>query len=255
MAETSPPDTGTSRTTRHRERRESLLTPFNVQLYGRVIEGVTVDRQQLKGRIRERAVLRSLQRKHASDDAKGGGLEESAAGYQPAPAQAKLANIYGYARGGVRTILPRPVAYLVDDEGEEAAGWDQFPAEDEYRCWEVEPREMTLRFDVRPGSFDELLLRGEPAEDGLPGANEPEGGTLIRGADNRLYLIPLALEPFEVRDQTEVSRLQIEAQHGREIKVDSVRSLTGRSTLVARSTLQVRSTLALRSTLAGAADR
>jgi hypothetical protein len=62
----------------------------------------------------------------------------------------------------------------------------------------------------------------------------------------------LALDPFEVRDETEKSRLLIEAPSGREIKVDSVRALSGRSTLLARSNLTVRSALTLRSNLTGA---
>jgi hypothetical protein len=248
----------------HQERWESLLTPFNIQLYGRVIQGISIQRQHLNGRFRERAFLRALQRKHAPGEQPSSGFQEAAASYDAGAfttsesrslEQASLANIYGYARGGTRTVLPRPVAYLVDNEGEAAVGWDQFPAAKGFRCWEVEPGETTLRFEVRPGSFNELLLAGEPSEQPVAGAAEPEGGILIRGADNRLYMIPLALEPFEVTDPSEISRLQVEAPFGREIRVDSVRSLTGRSTLVARSTLQVRSTLTLRSTLVAAANR
>lgn len=264
MANKPRPTPKQGQTAPHLERWESLLTPFNIQLYGRVIQGISVQRQHLNGRIRERAFLRALQRKQASGEQSSSGLQDAAAPYDDrapktsessSPEQAKLANVYGYARGGTRTILPRPVAYLVDDEGEEAAGWDQFPAEKGFRCWEVEPGETTLRFEVRPGSFNELLLAGETPEEPVAGAAEPDGGILIRGADNRLYMIPLALEPFEVTDQGEISRLQFEAPYGREIRVDSVRSLTGRSTLVARSTLQVRSTLTLRSTLVAAANR
>lgn len=244
-------------------RMESLQTPFNVRLYGRVIQGIEVNREYLNGRIGERATLRALRvRFRPSEEATSGLGESPSQEYEQdsppsaelsvaTPSAARLANIYGYARGNARTILLRPLTFLVDDEGQNASGWDnQFSEDDGFRLWEVEPQEATYRFNVRAGSFDELLLAGEVSEEPVAGAAEPEGGTMIRGADNRLYMIPLALEPFEVRDPQEISELQLQAPSGREIKVDSVRSLSGRSTLVARSTLQVRSTLTLRSTLA-----
>ena len=239
---------------------ELLQSPFNLRLYGRVIEGIDVGRHALNGRIKERADLQAelqaikdqlaaLQGKSAK-----GGLAEAPGGYQAktATGPARLANIYGYARGNVHTILPQPLTFTVEDEGEDATGWDSmFDAEDGFKCWNVEPDEDTYRLEVKPGRYKDLLL-ADRHEEPITGAAEPEGGTMIRGADNRLYLIPLALEPFEVRDPREISDLQLQSQSGREIKVDSVRSLTGRSTLVARSTLQVRSTLNLRSTLAAA---
>ena len=233
------------------KQKESLQTPFNVRLYGRVIQGIKIDRQHLNGRISERAILRGLQARPHSEKAMASGMAEAAGKYDAGENGARLANVYGYARGNGRTILPRPITFLVDHDGDEASGWDnQFSTDDGFQCWEVDPQEATYRFDVRFGSLSDLLLAGEAREESADGATEPEGGTMIRGADNRLYLIPLALEPFEVRDPQEISELQLQAPSGREIKVDSVRSLSGRSTLVARSTLQVRSTLTLRSTLA-----
>lgn len=233
-------------------RLESLQTPFNLRLYGRVIQGVEVKEEHLNGRISERRALQAFRRKAHAGEVTASGLAEKASAYFAAPGEARLANIYGHARGNERTILPRPLIFLVDDEGEAATDWEsQFSKDDGFKCWEVEPQETTYRFDVRLGSFSGLLVSEAP-EEPVMAATEPDGGTLIRGADNRLYLIPLALEPFEVRDPREVSDLQMQSQYGRDIKVDSVRSLTGRSTLVARSTLQVRSTLTLRSTLAAA---
>jgi hypothetical protein len=246
------------------KRAELLQSPFNLRLYGRVIEGIDVELSSLNGRIAERAEFRAQLQELKNEIAalKGApsntGLSESAqSAYGTGSASdvslrpARLANIYGYARGNARTILARPITFAVHQDGEQATGWEtQFSADDGFKCWEVDPDEPTYRFDVRPGRFNELLADELP-EEPVTGATEPDGGTMIRGADNRLYLIPLALEPFEVRDQREITELQIEAQQtGREVKVDSVRSLTGRSTLVARSTLQVRSTLTLRSTLA-----
>ena len=234
------------------KQKESLQTPFNVRLYGRVIQGIKIDRQHLNGRISERAILRGLQARPHSEKAMASGMAEAAGKYDAGENGARLANIYGYARGNGRTILPRPMTFLVDHDGDEASGWDnQFSTDDGFQCWEVDPDESTYRLEVKAGGFNELLA-GEVPEETVAGATEPDGGTMIRGADNRLYLIPLALEPFEVRDPQEISELQLQAPSGREIKVDSVRSLSGRSTLVARSTLQVRSTLTLRSTLASA---
>jgi hypothetical protein len=249
-------------------RLELLQTPFNIRLYGRPINGITIDRAHLNGRIGERSDARALKkavRSWGSPASKGKRSQSTEVTTQslaeaPAPfydAEQNtfvLANIYGYMQGTGRVVLPRPVTFLVDDGGEDAWGWDElFPAEAKaFKCWEVDPRDVTLRFDTRQGSFDELLLRDEPHDQAAPGVTEPDGGTLIRGADNRLYMIPLALDQFEVRDETEKSRLLIEAPSGREIRVDNVRALTGRSTLVARSTLTVRSTLTLRSTLVAA---
>jgi hypothetical protein len=234
------------------QRLESFQTPFNLRLYGRVIEGVEVKHEHLNGRIRERRTLQALRSKVLSGQGIAAGLAEPASAYWASSGEARLANIYGYARGNERTILPRPLTFLVDHDGQATTDWEnQFSKDDGFKYWEVEPQETTYRFDVRLGSFSELLASDAPQEP-VVGAVEPDGGTLIRGADNRLYLIPLALEPFEVHDPREVSDLQIQSQYGREVKVDSVRSLTGRSTLVARSTLQVRSTLTLRSTLAAA---
>ena len=248
------------------DRLELLQTPFNVRLYGRPIDGITIERAHLNGRIGERSDARVLRRavrslgsqaskgKRSTTEVAAQSLAETAAFYDAEQSTFVLANIYGYMRGTSRVVLPRPITFLVDDGGEDAWGWDElFPAEGgAFKCWEVDPREVTLRFDTRQGSFDELLLRDEPPEQAFPGVTEPDGGTLIRGADNRLYMIPLALGQFEVRDETEKSRLLIEAPSGREISVDNVRALPGRSTLVARSTLTVRSTLTLRSTLAAA---
>jgi len=244
------------------EKPELLQSPFNLRLYGRVIEGIDVARSSLNGRIKERAELHAqLQELKSEIAALQGkppkrGLAESQPSYTTGLSSdaslgpARLANIYGYARGNARTILPRSLTFVVDHDGEKATGWDnQFSAEDGFKSWEVAPDESTYRLEVKAGGFNELLA-GEVPEESVAGATEPDGGTMIRGADNRLYLIPLALEPFEVRDPQEISELQLQAPSGREIKVDSVRSLSGRSTLVARSTLQVRSTLTLRSTLA-----
>jgi hypothetical protein len=255
---------------------ELLQTQFNIRLYGRPIDGISIERAHLNGRIGERSDARALKKAlrawrgqaskgrpspstevvaHSLDEAAAPAYEAMVAPFDEAEQSTLvLANIYGYMQGTGRVVLPRPVTFLVDDGGEDAWGWDElFPAAaKDFKCWEVDPREVTLRFDTRQGSFDELLLRDEPADQAVPGVTEPEGGTLIRGADNRLYMIPLALDPFEVRDETEKSRLLIEAPSGRELKVDSVRALTGRQTLLARSNLTVRSAMILRSNLAGA---
>jgi hypothetical protein len=248
------------------QRPELLQSPFNLRLYGKVIEGIEVKPSSLNGRIKARAELHAQLRELKNEiaalkgkPAKTGLSEAPQSSYGTGSAsgassgQARLANIYGYARGNARTILLRPLTFAIDQDGEPARDWDTlFPEKDGYLCWEVDPDETTYRLEVKPGRFGDLLA-GEVTEEPVAGAAEPEGGTVIRGADNRLYMIPLALEPFEVREPREISELQLEAQQfGREVKVDSVRSLTGRSTLVARSTLQVRSTLTLRSTLAAA---
>lgn len=247
---------------------ELLQTPFNIRLYGRPIDGISIERAHLNGRIGERSDAKALKKaltSWGSQAFKGNdsqptemvakSLAEAAAPFHDAEQSTfVLANIYGYMQGTGRVVLPRPVSFLVDDGGVDAWGWDElFPAKaKEFKCWEVDPREVTLRFDTRQGSFDELLLRDEPPDRAVAGVSEPEGGTLIRGADNRLYMIPLALDPFEVRDETEKSQLLVEAPSSREIKVDSVRALTGRQTLLARSNLTVRSALILRSNLTGA---
>lgn len=230
-----------------RQRVESLQTAFSVRLYGLPLEGIGVERQLLNRSISQRAIYKAWA-PHTFAGAKAG----SASPPPPDP-KAPLANIYGYARGNTRTILPRPLIFLVDDEGKPASGWDQFSEAGGFSCWDVDPQETTYRFDVQLGVFRELLIAGESPDETPTATGEPDGGVMIRGADNRLYLIPLPIDDFVVEDPREISELQIQAQqYGREIEVDSVRTLSGRSTLVARSTLQVRSTMNLRSTLAGA---
>ena len=156
------------------DRLELLQTPFNIRLYGRPINGITIDRAHLNGRIGERSDARALKkavRSWGSQASKGKrsqstevttqSLAEAAAPFYDAEQSTfVLANIYGYMQGNGRVVLPRPVTFLVDDGGEDAWGWDElFPAEAKaFRCWEVDPREVTLRFDTRQGSFDELLL-------------------------------------------------------------------------------------------------
>ena len=248
---------------------EFLQTPFNLRLYGRPIKGVGIDRDGLNRQIRAPSDVRALKEAVSSlhnlasqakldEPVPLKGLREAVAPvYKVDRSTADLARVYAYVQGTSRVVLPRPIALLVDGDGEDAWGWDElYPTKDKaYKCWEVDPDEVTLRFNSRQGTFEDLLQPAGPSDQPAPGVTEPEGGVLIRGADNRLYLIPLGLDPFEVRDETEKSRLLMEAPSGQEIKVDSLRALTGRSTLVARSTLTVRSTLTLRSTLAAAANR
>jgi hypothetical protein len=63
--------------------------------------------------------------------------------------------------------------------------------------------------------------------------------TLMQSADGKLYLIPFPLEPFEVRDQTDILELRREAQRVPPRDITSVRSLPARPASQARISLNL----------------
>jgi hypothetical protein len=168
------------------KRRDLLYTPFNLNLYGRVIDGVTIEPAALNLRLSQSiAMKRNWQEVHAGASP---GLSEGSSRYQHSNESdvPKLAYIYGFVSQGVKTRLPQPIAYVVLGDGEEAYGWEEFSNDNGFRVWEVEPPEPTLRFDIQPGTFDDLL--GPTLE--VPLADEvvgPEGATLLVGPDGRLF--------------------------------------------------------------------
>ena len=151
---------------------EFLQTPFNLRLYGRPIKGVGIDRDGLDRRIRAPSDVRALKEAVSSlhnlasqakldEPVPLKGLREAVAPvYKVDRSTADLARVYAYVQGTSRVVLPRPIALLVDGDGEDAWGWDElYPTKDKaYKCWEVDPDEVTLRFDFAPGH-----LRGPAA--------------------------------------------------------------------------------------------
>lgn len=196
-----------------------LGEPFDFYLFGKVIEGFSVDRDKLGDRLKT-----ALER-------------------QAGKGEVKLAYVYAYHAAGSLQRLPRPTIFLVSGPGDAVpAPHDASFPNPEFRRWRLHPRDEAARFDVELGPIEELvdldlIVAGEPPE--------PDGATVIRGADGRLYCIPANLETFEVKDED--ARSTLELSDGADLGALRVKTLTARSALAARSALTTRSALTLRS--------
>jgi len=173
--------------------RESLLTPSAIKLYGRVIEGLTVDVENARNELGASRFLRA----------------QLAQGVQP-----HLARIYGFSYFGHYTALARPAIFLVHGDGELASprapivsqrnpenegllGIDPLPGDgandpgstgrfgtgptsvdlsgqavkccefsSDVRVWEYDRGDFSLRLDIDSGPLERILIeREEPAED------------------------------------------------------------------------------------------
>lgn len=196
---------------------ELLLSPFNITLYGKPVDGIKLDASKFGQHIKQ-----LLER----------------AGEKPP----RLGNIYGYLYESQYYPLPRPTAFLVIGDGESCQG-DTFPEAYQhwktYNKWVSDPTDPSIRFEIDSGTLEELLL--EPGE--IDQTSLSEEGTLIRGADGRVYLIPESLEAFEVRGEDEKSMLALaESLERPDLRVSST-ALRGRMTFRGRMALRGRMTL------------
>lgn len=168
--------------------RESLLSPSAVKLYGRIVEGLTVNVAGARDELGGNRFLREQ-------------LERPAKEPQPA-----LARIYGYSHLGRYRPLSRPAIFLVHGPGEDAtapavkvnavkgssinieivadnATLD--PATTAYeksgvaakdwefstdiRVWEYDQGDYSLRLDIESGPLERILLDGdESGDDRMP---------------------------------------------------------------------------------------
>ena len=165
---------------------ELLLAPRDIILYGRTIKGIELKQNDKEINFGHR--IEELRKRKGKDES------------------LKLANIYGFAYEGSYNLLPEPVVFLLVGEGK-LCDADEFPAAQkdwkEYSKWRLEPDDPSVRFDIEAGSVEDLLLPFAGVDD------DSDGGTLIRGADGRMYFIPDSLDAFEIHDEDEKSVLSL----------------------------------------------
>ena len=111
---------------------------FEMKLYGKVIDGITLKKENLGTRLQEWA------------------------GRRPGDKELKLAYIYGYTHRGGHYHLPEPIAYIVAGPDQSEKGFKGLP-EGEYQTWQVDPADPSIQFLIQPGTFGELLLELEEA--------------------------------------------------------------------------------------------
>ena len=209
----------------HTPNEEQLLSPFNVTLYGKPVKGIHLEADKFGQQIKQ---LLERTRQLSQQSSK-----------QPL---LRLGNIYGYLYENQYHPLPRPTAFLVIDEGESCKS-DEFPEKykhwKNYNKWVSDPMDPSIRFEFDTGTLEELLL--EPGE--IDPTSLSEEGTLIRGADGRMYFIHESLEALEVRGEDEKSMLNLaESLEHPDLLVSSI-ALRGRMTFRGRMALRGRMTL------------
>jgi hypothetical protein len=164
---------------------ETLLTPSNILLYGRVVLDLTIN-QGPSGNPTHPQGLGSNEFLRQQLNTQAGG--------RPAPV---LARIYAFSYEGHNYDLPRPTIFLVHGPGAPAepnkpggaggsrgpAGADQtgvasqdYSFAEDMQVWFYDKGDFSIRLDVETGPFDQILL-----EAALGGA----GGTYA-GANARI---------------------------------------------------------------------
>jgi hypothetical protein len=160
--------------------RESLLSPSAVKLYGRTIEGLTVNVKDARAELGGNRFLREQ-------------LERPAGEPQPV-----LARIYGYSYLGRYRPLARPAIFLVHGMGEDASAAavklnvskgnalnieiiadnatldpattpyeksgvaaKEWEFSTDIRVWEYDQGDFSLRLDVESGPLERILVEAE----------------------------------------------------------------------------------------------
>ncbi len=147
---------------------ETLLSPSNILLYGRVVEDLQIA---------------AVDHSPFVPGAKRGGVNKELA-EQLSEKGAKFARIYGFSYEGAYYDLPRPALFLVSGDGvpmtepskRGADGGAVNPARapgepslsgmgatdmqfvDELRVWSYDKADHTIRMDTEAGEFEEVLL-------------------------------------------------------------------------------------------------
>ena len=182
---------------------ETLLSPSNILLFGRVLRDLKIDQvpdwkdgKDSKDSHTPFTVRRTGVNRH---------LEE-----QLAAKDATIARIYGFSYEGTYCDLPTPALFLVHGSGEPvtkpavqrnntnvarapgepsltgvAAADFQFV--DELMAWSYDTADQTIRMDVEAGSFDQVLLdmyfgSGGPAVSGARVSGARVSGARVSGA-------------------------------------------------------------------------
>ncbi|MDF3854546.1 hypothetical protein ACDP63_11940 [Paracoccus sp. P2] len=157
---------------------ETLLSPSNLLLFGRVVEDLQIRPPSAHGKHDD-------PRHGPFPRARGGtpGLLER----QLQAEDANFARIYGFAFEGLYHVMPRPALFLVHGPGLDAGkvmsqlrspqaapaeamgegtgeGARGLPQPDDLMVWSYDKADYSIRLDVRSGMFEQLLLdpRGGP---------------------------------------------------------------------------------------------
>ena len=153
---------------------ETLLTPTGVKLYGRLIEGLSINVPK-KGWAPSALGDNNFLRKQLQPDPDGN--------------PPNLARIYGYSFEGAYHDLPVPALFLVhgkgtavkdgadgkatvDSTGVVARDWefsdpDTPPQGGDLRYWEYDKGDFSMRLDIQSGTFEQLLSAGPSRTSGM----------------------------------------------------------------------------------------
>ena len=167
--------------------RESLLTPSAIKLYGRIIDGLSVNVAKARNELGGNKFLRE-QLERPKDEPQPG-----------------LARIYGYSYFGRYTALARPAVFLVHGVGEPAPpaapgpntvdtsgqAFDCGLFSSDMMVWEYDRGDFSLRLDIDSGPLEQILIEVEEELDDMPyfrGAHTRFRGahTRFRGAHTRM---------------------------------------------------------------------
>jgi hypothetical protein len=124
-----------------------LLEHSSVLVYGRVVEGISID----AGNVKDDG-LGSNRFLHGQLTAKDGGKNKQ-----------QLATIYGFEFEGHYYDLPKPTILLVhgDPKSPKAAGAAVEPdpeLADNVKVWRYDKADFSMRFDVESGPLEAILL-------------------------------------------------------------------------------------------------
>ena len=145
---------------------ENLLTPTAVKLYGRLIEGLTIDVPK-KGWEPPALGDNNFLRRQLAPDPNGN--------------PPNLARIYGYSYEGSYLDLPVPALFVVhgpggeikegshgaptiDSSGAAAHDWEFSTG---LRYWEYDKGDFSMRLDIQTGTFEQLLSAGPSRSSGM----------------------------------------------------------------------------------------
>ncbi len=133
---------------------ETLMTPSSIRLFGRIVDGLTLDPKKIGGALGANKLLHQ----------------------QLSAPDAALARIYGFSFEGHQYDLPKPALFLVHGKGKpvpkSGEGADTATkTPDGLRVWEYDKADFSLRLDVTSGSLEQILL-----EANAPGGGQPSGG-------------------------------------------------------------------------------
>lgn len=150
---------------------DSNARPCEVKLFGRPMQGLTIDPDALPSASDVRGRHQQL-------------FDEGA----------RLALIYGYSEGGPYHHLREPMVLLVHGEGApaEAETMDGEETASELTVWDCDQGDFSLRVDIAAGPITEILQDAEPDVD----CSDPNyGGAMINPKVTGTKVLPKYKSP------------------------------------------------------------